>query len=65
VSASKSVLTLALRKPIYIQMASTLGRSFRHWHRDSTIQFVIATYQPSKVPHDLREFVEILPVESG
>lgn len=65
VSGSKSVLTLGLGKTFYIQMASALARSFRCWHRDSAIQFAIATDQPSEVPHDLREFVEILPVEPG
>lgn len=62
---SKSVLTLGLGKPIYIRMACTLARSFRYWHRGSRIQFFIATDQPSKIPKDVRGFVEILPVKSG
>lgn len=64
-SDSRSVLTLGLGKSIYIQMASTLARSFRCWHRNSNIQFALVTDQPSKVPKDVREFAEILPVDPG
>ena len=60
VSTSRAVLTLGLGKSTYIQMASTLARSFRCWHQDSDIQFAIATDQPGKIPDDLREFVEVL-----
>jgi hypothetical protein len=59
------VLTLGLGKPIYLQMASTLARSFRCWHRDSDIQFALATDRPAEIPHDLREFVKILLIEPG
>lgn len=63
-SSSRAVLTLSLGNSIYIQMAATLARSFRYWHQDDSIQFVIATDQPDKIPNDLGDFVEVLPAES-
>lgn len=62
---SRAVLTLGLGKPIYIHMASTLARSFRCWHRESDIDFAIVTDNPGQIPEDVKEFVDLVPVERG
>lgn len=64
-SVSKAVLTLGLGKPLYTRMASTLARSFHRWHRDSEIQFVVATDQPSEIPSDVKKIADILSVDPG
>ncbi|MBE9174998.1 hypothetical protein IQ225_06195 [Synechocystis salina LEGE 06155] len=63
----KAVLTIATGKPIYIQMAVNLARSFKWWHKDSDIKFVIATDQKAFIPPDLSdiEIVELLPNQYG
>lgn len=49
----RAVLTLAVGKPVYFQMAVNLARSFRVWHRHSNIKFVLATDLPERLPMDL------------
>lgn len=63
----RAVLTLAVGKEIYVQMAANLARSFRWWHRDSDIRFFLATDRKDLVPPDLRDIgiVELQPGELG
>jgi hypothetical protein len=52
-TVDRSVLTLAVGKPVYVQMAVNFARSFRHWHRDGRIAIAIATDRPELLPNDL------------
>ena len=61
---SRAVLTLATGKPIYIQMAVNLARSFKWWHKNSSIRFVIATDQKYLIPPDLLD-IEIIELQPG
>ncbi len=63
-TVKRAVLTLALGKPVYIEMAYNLARSFFWWHRDSDIQFILATDSKSVLPKDLRK-IEVIRLEAG
>jgi hypothetical protein len=58
-SKARAVLTLALDKPIYFEMAINLARSFLWWHRSSDIRFFLATDQRMKLPSDLLDIQTI------
>jgi len=60
----RSVLTIATGKPVYIQMAVNLARSFKWWHKGSSIKFAIATDQKNLIPSDLSD-VEIIELQPG
>ena len=64
---SKAVLTIATGKPIYIEMAVNLARSFKWWHKDSAIKFFLATDQKDLLPDDLSdiEIIEVQPEQYG
>jgi hypothetical protein len=62
--SSKAVLTLALDKPIYLQMAATLVRSFCLWNSDSEIQCYVVTDKAWRIPRDVKDSVEVISVES-
>ena len=66
-AASRAVLSIAVGKPVYLAMAVNLARSFKRWHQDSDIRFVLATDQPDMVPSDLHdiEIVTLAPGEYG
>jgi hypothetical protein len=55
VEPARAVLTLALAKPIYFEMAINLARSFLWWHRNSDIRFFMATDLTTKLPPDLSD----------
>lgn len=63
----RAVLTLATGKPVYIEMAVNLARSFQWWHRHSAIQFVLATDRKDLLPADLQgiQVVELEPGQLG
>lgn len=50
---TRSVLTIAAGKKLYLDMAATLARSFRVWNRNTDIKFILATDRPEMVPSDL------------
>jgi hypothetical protein len=58
------VLTIATAKPVYIRAAINLARSFGFWHRDSGIDFAIATDSPTALPPDL-DWVTVIPLQPG
>lgn len=64
---SRAVLTIATGKPIYIKMAVNLARSFKWWHRDSSIRFVLATDHKELLPPDLSDVdvIELQPEQYG
>ena len=63
----KAVMTIATGKPIYLKMAVNLARSFKVWHSQSSIRFVLVTDQKRAIPSDLSdiEVIEIKPGEYG
>jgi len=61
---NRAVLTIATGKDLYLRMAVALARSFRIWHRDSDIGFVLATDLPDLVPPDL-DWVDTVPLQPG
>ena len=60
----RSVLTIATGKPLFVQLAATLARSFRLWNAGNGIGFAIATDQPDALPADL-DFVDVVPLAPG
>lgn len=62
--SSRAVLTIATGKPIYIEMAVNLARSFKWWHKNSSIKFVLATDQKHLIPDDLSD-IEIIELQPG
>ena len=61
---TRSVLTIATGKPLFVQLATTLARSFRLWNEGSGIGFAIATDQPDALPDDL-DWVDVIPLQPG
>lgn len=61
---TRSVLTIATGKPLFLQLAVTLARSFRIWNVDNDIGFAIATDQADAVPPDLG-WVTVIPLRRG
>ncbi|MEM7554055.1 MAG: hypothetical protein AAF378_08140 [Cyanobacteria bacterium P01_A01_bin.84] len=64
---SRAVITIATGKPIYIQMAVNLARSFKWWHKASSVKFFIATDQKHLLPSDLSDIgvIELTPGQYG
>lgn len=62
---NKSVLTLAVGKKLYIDMAVTLARSFYIWNRDVGIDFYIATDNRDLIAFDVLEWVKIIELKTG
>jgi hypothetical protein len=62
---SRAVFTIATGKPVYLEMAFALARSFRLWHRDSNIRFYLVTdASTANLPADLRD-LNIIPIATG
>lgn len=62
---SRTVFTIASGKPVYLQMAFALARSFRLWHRNSDISFYLITdMRAADFPTDLRD-LSIIPIAAG
>jgi hypothetical protein len=64
-SQDRAVFTIATGKPIYLEMAFALARSFRLWHRGSDIRFFLATDAAREsLPQDLRD-LDVVPLQPG
>ena len=63
-SAARAVITLATTKPIYVEMAFTLARSFQRWNRDSGIGFHLITDLEFPLPPDL-SWIQLVRVSPG
>lgn len=63
----RSVLTIASGKPVYIEMAINLARSFLYWHAQEEIHFFLATDKPDSIPADVagHQKFHTIPFEPG
>ena len=61
---TRAVLTIATGKWMYMNMAIALARSFLWWHRDSDIEFYIATDIQDPLPRDM-DRVKVLRFRPG
>lgn len=61
---SRAVITIAVGKPVYLEYASNLARSFRHWHPQGDIEFHLVTDQQGEFDADLA-FVRLHRTEPG
>ena len=61
----KSVLTLAVGKQLYIDMAVALARSFHLWNKETGIDFYIATDNKQLIAADVLEWVKIIELKPG
>jgi len=60
-----AAFTIATGKPVYLEMAFGLARSFRLWHRREDIHFVLATDRDrSSLPSDLVD-LDLIPLQPG
>ncbi len=62
--SEKAVLTIAVGKRLYLDMAVNLARSFLVWHRGSNIKFFLATDSVEPQPKDL-EGISIIRLQPG
>jgi hypothetical protein len=62
-AGGRAVVTLAVGKPVYLQLAVNLARSFAWWHRSDDIRFAIATDVPDRIPPDLR--AQVIALRDG
>lgn len=60
----RAVFTIATGKPVYLEFAMNLARSFKHWHPRGGIRFALVTDRPEKVPSDLHD-IEVIPIAKG
>lgn len=61
---TRAVITLATSKPIFVEMAFALARSFFYWNRDPGLKFHLVTDLAVELPADL-EAMELIRVEPG
>lgn len=63
----RSVITMASGKSIYVNMAINLARSFIWHHKNTNIEFYIATDRPELIPADIKKNIQvkILSFSSG
>jgi len=60
-----AAFTIATGKPVYLDMAVALARSFRLWHRDHDIGFFLATDKDrADLPRDLAD-LDLIPLKPG
>jgi hypothetical protein len=64
-SEQRYVLTIAIGKNVFIDLAANLARSFLWWHAASDIQFQLVTDQPELVPADIINKIEVIKVGPG
>lgn len=50
-----AVLTISCGKQLYLNMASSLARSFRVWHNGNSLSLFIATDAPQRFPRDVQD----------
>lgn len=61
----RTVLTIATGKPLYINLAVNLARSFYWWHPDTAIIFKLITDRPDLIPGDIKSKSMISVIQPG
>lgn len=61
---TRSILTIATGKPLYLDMAIALARSFTLWNAGNGIGFSIVTDRPDLIPSDL-DHVDVVTIRPG
>jgi len=56
---SRAVLTIAVGKPIYHEMATALARSFLLWNEGNGIGFILVTDDAERIANDVRRRVDV------
>ncbi len=67
-SEKRNVLTIATGKPLFLELAVNLARSFNWWNQGTGIQFFLVTDLETEIPLDVRHFAiikKIKPNEFG
>lgn len=62
---TKTVLTIATGKVLYINLAANLARSFYLWHKNNAITFCIVTDNPGLLPADIASKATIITIKPG
>lgn len=60
-----AVLTIACGKQLYLELASTLARSFQVWHAGTDLTLHVATDVPHRFPTDVQNAPEIQFIDIG
>ena len=63
-SPKYAAFTIAVGKPIYLEMACALARSFRLWHRGDIVFFLATDAGACALPKDLRD-LPLIPLAPG
>jgi hypothetical protein len=61
----KNIITIAVGKKLYIDMAISLAYSFLLWHKNNEIDFYICTDQPALIPASLLEKINIIKLKEN
>ncbi|PWS26396.1 hypothetical protein DHW03_16580 [Pedobacter yonginense] len=61
---NKNVLSIAMGKKLYLDLAVNLARSFWYWNAKQDISFYLVTDMAHFLPADIREFTKIIEVEN-
>lgn len=61
----RNVLTIAVGKRVYVEMAVALARSFFRWNGDTDISFYLVTDLPDLVPGDVKAKSTTISVKTG
>lgn len=61
----RNVLTIATGKPLYLNLAVNLARSFYYWNKDENIGFYLATDMPDQLPADVKPYINLIVLKKG
>lgn len=59
-----AILSIATGKSVYVDLAVNLARSFKVWHKESPIKFVLVTDQKHLLPSDLDD-ISVIEIGFG
>jgi hypothetical protein len=62
---TRTVLTIATGKALYINLAANLARSFYLWHKNADIAFSIVTDHPELLPADVTSKATVITINLG
>lgn len=64
-ASDRAVLTIATGKPVYLDLAINLARSFFLWNKETGIAFQLATDMGDQIPGDLKDKIQVISIKSG